>query len=75
MNHDKDKIYVELQLLTNSLPKYDMVIIGLDWNTHIDHGIAVMNSTIDKYDTGVRHWGRFAEEHEFSITNLCILVS
>lgn len=67
-NRDKDMFYVELQLLTNSLPKNDMVIIGKNWNALVGHNIAAMTSIIGKY--GIRIWCaneklfRFAEQHK-----------
>ncbi|VDN58591.1 unnamed protein product [Dracunculus medinensis] len=53
-DRDKDKFYVELQLLTKSLPKHDMVIIGGDWNARVGHIADVMTSTIGKYGIGDR---------------------
>ncbi|VDN57087.1 unnamed protein product [Dracunculus medinensis] len=53
-DRDKDKFCAELQLLTKSLTKYDMVIIEGDWNARIDHNAAAIASTIGKYAIGDR---------------------
>ncbi|VDN52231.1 unnamed protein product [Dracunculus medinensis] len=71
-DRDKDKFYAELQLLTKSLPKHDMIIIGGDWNARVNHN--AMALTIGKYC--IADWCangerllRYAEEHELFITN------
>lgn len=43
--------YVELQLLTASLPRNDMVVIGGDWNVRA--GAIRINLVIGKYGIGV----------------------
>lgn len=48
------KFYAELQLLTKSLPKHDMVLIEGDFNACIGHGATAMTSTICKYGVGVQ---------------------
>ncbi|VDN60870.1 unnamed protein product [Dracunculus medinensis] len=56
-DHDKDKFYAELQLLT-SLSKNDMDIIEGDWNVCFDHDAATTNSMIEKirYRGQMRQW-------------------
>ncbi|VDN59102.1 unnamed protein product [Dracunculus medinensis] len=68
-DRDKDKFYAELQLLTKSLSKYDMIIIGGDWNARVGHNAAAITSTIGKYGIGYRCANgerllRYAEKHE-----------
>ncbi|VDN53320.1 unnamed protein product [Dracunculus medinensis] len=74
-DRDKDKFYAELQLLTKSLPKDDIIIIGGDWNARVGHNAAAMTSTIGKYGIGDRCANgerlRYAEEHELFVTNIC----
>ncbi|VDN52975.1 unnamed protein product [Dracunculus medinensis] len=68
-DRNKDKFYAELQLLTKSLPKHDMIIIGGDWNARVGHNAAAMISTIGKYGIGDRCANgerllHYAEEYE-----------
>ncbi|VDN52125.1 unnamed protein product [Dracunculus medinensis] len=76
-DRDKDKFYAELQLLTKSLPKHDIIIIGEDWNARImkqSHNAAAMTSAIGKYGIGDQCANgerllRYAEEHELLAIN------
>ncbi|VDN59131.1 unnamed protein product [Dracunculus medinensis] len=58
----ENKFYAELQLLTKSLPKHDMIIMGRDWNARVSHNAAAMTSTIGKYGIGARnhYWSDMA---------------
>ncbi|VDN53489.1 unnamed protein product [Dracunculus medinensis] len=72
-DRDKDNLYAELQLLTKSLPKHFMVIVGGDWDACV--GYNAMTST-GKYGIGDHCASgerilRYAKERELFITNTC----
>ncbi|VDN56501.1 unnamed protein product [Dracunculus medinensis] len=70
-DRDKDTFYAELQLLTKSLPKRNMIIIGGGWNARVGNNAAAMTSTIGKYGIEDRcaNRERYGEEHELFVTS------
>lgn len=55
-NCDKDRFYMELQIITISLPKDDMVVIWRNWNASYD--AAMVNLVAGKYGTRIRYTNR-----------------